>query len=291
MTGEELSMLQKLPLDLKILKTKQRIREYYNHFAGNVYVSFSGGKDSTVLLDIVRQEFPQVKAVYVDTGLEFPEIKQFVKTIDNVEILRPEMSFKQVIEQYGYPVISKEIAYTIYYARKGSQWAIDRLNGKHRYGNHKKYKFLLNADFKIASICCDIMKKRPVKKFEKQTGLHPIVGTMADEGGQRKSAYLRNGCNSFNGTRPMSTPLGFWKEEDIWDYIHKFKLLYFNILLLRNLVHVLILAYLCNNHKSEDEFVSLIESDLVLFQDEHQTYKTYNLYGHSHSHKQNSIKV
>ena len=226
MTGEELSMLQKLPLDLKILKTKQRIREYYNHFAGKVYVSFSGGKDSTVLLDIVRQEFPEVKAVYVDTGLEFPEIKQFIKTIDNIEILRPEMSFKQVIEQYGYPVISKEVAYTIYYARKGSQWAIDRLNGKHAYGNHKKYKYLLDADFKISSICCDIMKKRPVKKFEKQTGLHPIVGTMADEGGQRKSAYLRNGCNSFKGTRPMSTPLGFWKEEDIWDYIHKFKLLY-----------------------------------------------------------------
>lgn len=229
MTGEELSMLQKLPLDLKILKTKQRIREYYNHFAGKVYVSFSGGKDSTVLLDIVRQEFPKVKAIYVDTGLEFPEIKQFIKTVDNVEILRPEMSFKQVIEQYGYPVISKEIAYTIYYARKGSQWAIDRLNGKHSYGNHQKYKFLLDADFKISSICCDIMKKRPVKKFEKQTGLHPIVGTMADEGGQRKSAYLRNGCNSFSGTRPMSTPLGFWKEEDIWEYIHKFKLLYCSI--------------------------------------------------------------
>ena len=226
MTGEELSILQKLPLEMKILKTKQRIREYYNNYSGKVYVSFSGGKDSTVLLDLVRQEFPNVKAVYVDTGLEFPEIKEFVKTIDNVEILRPQMTFLQVINEYGYPVISKEVAYTIYYARKGSQWAIDRLNGKHDFGNHKKYKFLLDADFKISSICCDIMKKRPVKKFEKATGLHPIVGTMADEGGQRKSAYLKKGCNSFTGTRPMSTPLGFWKEEDIWEYIYKFKLLY-----------------------------------------------------------------
>lgn len=229
MTGQELSMLQKLPLDLKIEKSKQRIREYYNHYAGKVYVSFSGGKDSTVLLHIVREEFPDVKAVYVDTGLEFPEIKNFVKTIDNVEILRPQMNFLQVIKEYGYPVISKEIAYTIYYAKKGSQWAIDRLNGKHNYGNHAKYKYLLDADFKISSICCDIMKKRPVKKFEKQTSLHPIVGTMADEGGQRKSAYLKNGCNSFSGVRPMSTPLGFWKEEDIWEYIHKFGLLYSSI--------------------------------------------------------------
>ena len=121
MTGNELKMLQDLPLDIKILKTKQRIREYYNHFNGNVYISFSGGKDSTVLLDIVRQEYPDVKAVYVDTGLEFPEIKQFVKTIPNVEILRPEKNFLQVITEHGYPVISKEIAYTIDYARKGSQ--------------------------------------------------------------------------------------------------------------------------------------------------------------------------
>ena len=227
MTGNELKMLQDLPLDIKILKTKQRIREYYNHFNGNVYISFSGGKDSTVLLDIVRQEYPDVKAVYVDTGLEFPEIKQFVKTIPNVEILRPEKNFLQVITEHGYPVISKEIAYTIDYARKGSQWAIDRLNGKHNYGNHKKYKYLLDSDFKISAICCDIMKKRPVKKFEKETGLHPIVGTMADEGGQRKSAYLKKGCNSFDSKRPMSTPLGFWTEKDIWDYIHKFQILYY----------------------------------------------------------------
>lgn len=226
MTGQELKMLQDLPLEIKILKTKQRIREYYNHYNGQVYVSFSGGKDSTVLLDIVRQEFPDVKAVYVDTGLEFPEIKEFVKNTNNVIKLRPEMSFLQVITEYGYPVISKEIALTIYYARKGSQWAIDRLNGNHDFGNHKKYKFLLDSDFKISSFCCDIMKKKPIKKFEKETGLHPIVGTMADEGGQRRSAYLKKGCNSFEGKRPMSTPLGFWTEKDIWDYIHKFNVLY-----------------------------------------------------------------
>ncbi len=232
MTGNDLKVLQELPLEVKILKTKQRIREYYNHFGGKVYVSFSGGKDSTVLLDIVRQEYPDVPAVYVDTGLEFPEIKQFVNQTENVIKLRPEMNFTQVIKEYGFPVISKEIAYNIEYARKGSQWAIDRLNGVQEDDskwkrNNSKYKYLVDAPFLISARCCDIMKKRPVKKFEKESGLHPIVGTMADEGGQRKSAYLRNGCNSFSGTRPMSTPLGFWKEEDIWEYIHKFNLLFY----------------------------------------------------------------
>lgn len=87
MKREELTALQQLPLDVKILKTKQRIKEFYERFNGQVYVSFSGGKDSTVLLDIVRKMYFDVKAVYVDTGLEFPEIKQFVKTYNQIEIL------------------------------------------------------------------------------------------------------------------------------------------------------------------------------------------------------------
>lgn len=229
MTREELKILQSLPLESKILKSKTRIREFYNHYDGAVYVSFSGGKDSTVLLDLVRQEFPNVKAVYVDTGLEFPEIKEFVKSIDNVETLRPKKTFLQVLNEYGYPVISKEIALTIDYARKGSQWAIDRLNGKHSYGNHASYKWLLKAPFKISSKCCDVMKKSPIKGYEHSTGLHPIVGTMASEGGQRLSGYLRTGCNSFNGERPMSKPLSFWTDKDIWEYIHKYNIKYCHI--------------------------------------------------------------
>ena len=225
----ELKMLQCLPLDVKIMKTKQRIREWYEYWGGEVYISFSGGKDSTVLLDLVRSLYPDVVAVYCDTGLEFPEIKSFVKTIGNVVILRPKMNFKKVIDEYGYPVISKEIALTIDYARKGSKWAIDRLDGKHEYGNHKKYKFLLDAPFKITDRCCDIMKKKPFKLYEHETGFKPIIGTMAAEGGQRKTAYKRTGCNSFESTRPKSVPLGFWTEKDIWDYLKLYKIPYSRI--------------------------------------------------------------
>lgn len=232
MTKEDLKVLQSLDLQTKILKTKQRIREFYNYYSGQVYVSFSGGKDSTVLLHIVRQDFPNVKAIYIDTGLEFPEIKEYIKTVSNVEIIRPKMNFTEVIKRYGYPVISKEIALNIEYARKGSQWAIDRLNGKQE-GNYKrnnaKYKYLLNAPFKISAKCCDIMKKAPVKEYEHKMGLYPIVGTMASEGGQRESAYLRTGCNTFEGKRPMSRPLSFWTEKDIWEYIHKYNVSYSRI--------------------------------------------------------------
>jgi 3'-phosphoadenosine 5'-phosphosulfate sulfotransferase (PAPS reductase)/FAD synthetase len=225
-------MLQHLDLETKVLKTKQRIRDFYNYFRGNVYISFSGGKDSTVLLDIAKQEYPNIKAVYIDTGLEFPEIKEFVKSIPNVEIIKPEKTFLQVIQENGYPVISKEIALNIEYARKGSKWAIDRLDGKQEgnyHRNNAKYKYLINAPFKISSKCCDIMKKSPIKKFERKTGLHPIIGTMASEGGQRMTGYLRTGCNSFEGKRPMSRPLSFWTEKDIWDYIHKYNVPYSKI--------------------------------------------------------------
>lgn len=225
----QLQQRQSLPLEAKIIMTKRRIREWYEHWYGDVYVSFSGGKDSTVLLDLVRSMYPEVVAVYSDTGLEFPEIRDFVKQTDNVIWLKPEMNFRQVIKQHGYPVISKEIACTIEYGRLGSQWAVKRLNGEHNFGNHKKYKYLLDAPFSISDKCCNEMKKKPFKTFEKKTGLKPFIGTMASEGGQRISGYIRTGCNAFNSKNPKSNPLGFWKEEDIWEYINTFNVPYSKI--------------------------------------------------------------
>ena len=109
-TKERLKELQALPLERKIGFTAARIIEWYNHYNGKVYVSFSGGKDSTVLLHIARTLFPDIKAVFIDTGLEYPEIRNFVKTFDNVDWIKPKMVFTEVIKKYGYPVISKDVA-------------------------------------------------------------------------------------------------------------------------------------------------------------------------------------
>ena len=118
-TIQELKTRQALPLEIKIRMTEQRIREWVNEFGiDGVYVSFSGGKDSTVLLHIARRIYPDMKAVFVDTGLEYPEIRQFVKTFDNVDWIKPKMNFKQVIEKYGYPFISKEVSECVQGARK-----------------------------------------------------------------------------------------------------------------------------------------------------------------------------
>lgn len=111
--------MQAAPLSVKVLLTKSRIRDWVNEFGEDgVYISFSGGKDSTVLLDIVRQDYPNVPAVFCDTGLEYPEIREFVKTIDNVTWIKPAMTFRQVIEKCGYPMISKEVSECVYGARR-----------------------------------------------------------------------------------------------------------------------------------------------------------------------------
>lgn len=116
---EDLKYFQAMPLDIKVAMTKTRIREWVREYGiDGVFISFSGGKDSTVLLHIARQMYPNIKAVFVDTGLEYPEIRRFVKTFDNVEMLRPKMRFDEVIKKYGYPIISKEVAECVYGARR-----------------------------------------------------------------------------------------------------------------------------------------------------------------------------
>lgn len=226
-TKERLRALQALPLERKIGFTIARIVEWHTHYSGKVYVSFSGGKDSTVLLDIARGLFPDIKAMFVDTGLEYPEIREFVKTFDNVDIIRPKMSFKQVIETYGYPVVSKEVSQCIYEGRgKPLSLQAQRFDATlakaQSYGGRyslARYKYLFESEIPISDRCCKVMKKDPAKKYEKQTGLFPMVATMANESRLRESEWIKRGCNAFKSKRPISKPMSFWTEQDVLQYI------------------------------------------------------------------------
>jgi 3'-phosphoadenosine 5'-phosphosulfate sulfotransferase (PAPS reductase)/FAD synthetase len=219
----QLKQRQSLPLEAKIIHTQNVIRQWYEYWDGQVYVSFSGGKDSTVLLHLVREIYPEAPAVFVDTGLEYPEIRGFVKTFDNVVWLKPKMRFDEVIKKYGYPVTTKEQAGYIYEARttKSEKLRNKRLNGVNgSWGISNKWKPLLNAPFMVSDKCCDVIKKQPFKDFEKKNNLKPFIGTLASEGRLRMVKYLRQGCNAFEAKHPTSTPLSIWNESDIWNYIH-----------------------------------------------------------------------
>jgi 3'-phosphoadenosine 5'-phosphosulfate sulfotransferase (PAPS reductase)/FAD synthetase len=218
--------MQAWPLVRKIQVAQTRILEWYMHYDGKVAVSFSGGLDSTVLLDMARRVSPDIRAVFVQTGMEYREIQDFVKSVPNVTWLYPEIPFIRVINDYGFPVISKEVARRIEFARKGSVWAIEHLRGCSKDGTPSKYNerymkwaHLVDAPFLISEKCCEISKKRPFRRFVKETGCMPIIGTMASESMRRQSAYLMTGCNAFSKKEPSSQPMSFWNKQDVLEYI------------------------------------------------------------------------
>lgn len=234
LTAEELKDRQSMPLEFKIRLAEIRIQEWYEYHGGKVSVSFSGGKDSTVLLHIVRRLYPETPAVFVDTGLEYPEVREFVKSIENVIWLKPELTFKQVIEKYGFPVVSKETSQKIQEVRvtKSPKLLELRINGgKNGHGKiPDRWLYLVAAPFLISHKCCDVMKKRPLKKYQKETGSAPFIGEMAADSRLRFQKYIRNGgCNAFNSNSPASRPLSCWLEPDIWEYLKGFNVPYSSI--------------------------------------------------------------
>lgn len=255
-TLQDLIQMQSLPLSVKIRMTERRVRDWVNEFGQEgVYVSFSGGKDSTVLVDIVRNRlgFTDIPLVFVDTGLEYPEIRNFVKTFDNVEMIKPDMTFRKVIESVGYPFISKEVAYAVDESRKFlmnkdkykdrkpipvqnpndeyKPYSLLKLQGELKYRDgtksifcQDKWYFMVDAPFNISNKCCNIMKKNPFKKYHKETGRVPITAQMTEESRMRLAQWLRNGCNNFEGAKQISNPMSFWTEQDVLRYIKQFNI-------------------------------------------------------------------
>lgn len=226
----QLQQRQSLPLEVKERFTARRIRDWYEYFSGAVYVAFSGGKDSTVLLHQVRKLYPDVPAIFVNTGLEYPENVSFVKSIDNVVWLSPKKTFRQVIDKYGYPMVSKEVAQQIEEVRNTKS---EILRNARLYGNvhgngkiPKKWQYLIDCDVKISPRCCVALKKAPFKAYNRKTGSVPFLGTLASESSSRKRSYLKNGCNAVDAKTPASIPMAFWLDTDIWEYINKYSLPY-----------------------------------------------------------------
>lgn len=233
----QLLQRQSQPLEAKIMMSLNRIRQWYEHWDGNVYVSFSGGMDSTVMLHLVRSIYKRVPAVFVKS-LPYPEIWQHVKETDGVAVLKPDKTFVQVVQEYGWPVVSKRMAQYIGGVQRAKGETATkrlRLTGIKTNGEYspmgmisKKWQFLCDAPFRVSDRCCFWMKKRPMREAGKRFGV-PFVGIRVDEGQQRKQTYYTKGCNSLDGKFPRSWPLAFWSDADIWQYVARFNVPYSKI--------------------------------------------------------------
>lgn len=146
-TLDELRQWQSLPLSIKVRMTETRIRGWVNEYGEDgVYVSFSGGKDSTVLLDIARKLYPNIKAMFVDVPTQYMELREFAQTFENVDIVKPKISFMQVCEKYGFPLVSKEVSECVQGARKYltsikaevQSLQTDRQTGDHTHNSTEK---------------------------------------------------------------------------------------------------------------------------------------------------------
>lgn len=221
------------PLDQKIDHAVGTIENFMAKTGHKCYVSFSGGKDSTVLLDIARRFVDKdMPAVFCNTGNEYPNIVKYVQTHDNVTVITPKHNVKEVIAHQGFPLISKDTSLKIRQLKhSNSQKLINlRLNGRRdcKGGMSKcptKWVYLKDAPFDVSERCCDDLKKRSFKKYERHTGLYPLIGTTTSESRLRLQQYItRGGCSAFTGQRPRSYPISIFTNKDIADYCQRFNI-------------------------------------------------------------------
>lgn len=231
MTSAELRSRMAWTLEQKIDHTIGTVESFIARTGKTPYVSFSGGKDSTVLLDICRRFVSRnMKAVFDNTGNEYPEIVQFVRTMENVTIITPKLSIRQIIANNGFPLLSKETARGI---RQAKTTKSERLRDIRLHGTDPArgltsgkipdtWQYLVNEPFMVSEKCCDILKKRPLARYQRETGEVPIIGTMASESRLRRQQYFLRGGNSWKENHLASYPLSIWTEADIREYIKKY---------------------------------------------------------------------
>jgi len=247
---------QSLDLDAKIIMTKQRIKawvEYWEQYdlendivrpdifnkegdllfsAPAIYEAFSGGKDSTVLKHIIESMGYKIPQVFSNTGLEMPEIVKFARAQKNVVEIRPKKNYQEVWKNYGLPIGSKKVSRQIRTLKAGATGGGHTFKlyneGITKAGHNapswkiaNKWRKFIDSDIKTSEQCCDFLKKEPIATYEKANKLkgRSFTGMMASEGGYRAEMTQ---CNVFEGKTTRSSPMLFWSDKDIFEYITKY---------------------------------------------------------------------
>ena len=214
--------------DLILFDRLNIIRDVVNKYGQeNFYISFSGGKDSTVLHYLVDEALPgnNIPRVFVNTGIEYIDIVKYVKQIakkdDRIKIINPSRNVKKTLEKDGYPFKSKEFSHVLaIYQRSGMQKTVIRyLNderSKYKCPNTLRYMFQDNFNVKISEKCCLRLKKEPFKKWEKENKKSiTLTGMMATEGGLRESipsCIIKNKNGDIKKFHPLLKATNEWEE-------------------------------------------------------------------------------
>jgi len=236
---EDLDFLVKEPLETKILIAKSKIRDAAAHASKNrldLFVSFSGGKDSLVMSDLVLKSIGKVTHLNANSHIEFPgvqfirsycrerDIPFIIKDIDKTE------AFPRVVKEYGYPLISKRMASAIERAQKdtkhnaGKIRTFKSLEARKTLRNLAKYhKTISERSPKISIACCFHFKKNLLRKIP---GIQ-FLGVRASESFQRKMAWSKTSCFYPIGDKVFyMMPIAFFTAKDIGEYCvkHEIKL-------------------------------------------------------------------
>lgn len=226
--------LQAMPLDIKIQISKQLIREAIKEFGmDKIYISYSGGKDSTVVSHIAKQLYPEILHIFADTTCEYPETIQHIQwevesNNSNIITVIPTdrnghiWTFKKVVDYYGYPLFSKRVANAIRTYRHALTPQTKQNSIDYIQRNFKKYDAYKEEN--ISDKCCEVLKKNPIRKKAKQLGLKCVIlGLLAAESRQREQDWMTYGCNVFHvKSENQCRPIAFWTESDVHAYIEKY---------------------------------------------------------------------
>lgn len=209
------------------------------HGEENFYLSFSGGKDSTVVHHLLDMALPnKIPRVFSNTGIEYNAVVEFVNEIkdERFEVIFPRQNIKKMLEEYGYPFKSKEHSCKLGLWQRGSRSKSvlaykDGSNKSTKYAcpDILKYQFNEGLDFKVSEFCCRELKKKPFKQYQKESGRHiAITGMMRGEGGEREHIdciVTRN--NEIVKFHPLAKVSNEWEDWYIKEFDIKLCKLYY----------------------------------------------------------------
>ena len=237
-----MTAMQNLPYEIKIKRAAIRVREFIekcDELGYNTHISV-GGLDSITLLYFIRSLGYDIPAISV-SALEDRSIIQIHRQI-GITSLKPGKPKAEILQEYGFPVLSKKIAGRIetlqhpternktvrhaiitgecgaqgHYAKNSrmklpKKW-LELFAGYENENEGVNYQI---APFLVSNKCCMYMKEQPCDEWAKEHNSKPFLGLMASEGGQREESLVEHGCNYFGKNTIRSAPFAPFLRQDL----------------------------------------------------------------------------